>query len=96
MRKFAGSCSPEQLHTLQTVFDLIWMELQANSSSSYSGPSDPDALRDEIARRVFSHCAGDQPNPKEIARQVLASFGIDEARWRQPQGECVPPKVIRH
>jgi len=33
MQKFAGTCSPEQLHTLQTIFDLIWMELMERTHS---------------------------------------------------------------
>lgn len=77
MQKFAGSCSPEQLHTLQSIFDLIWIELRSSSMSSYSGPSDPDELRDQIARRVLDHYDGDGTSSKEITRQVLASFGVD-------------------
>ena len=77
MQKFAGSCSPEQLHTLQSIFDLIWIELRSSSMSSYSGPSDPDELRDQIARRVLDHYDGEGTSSKEITRQVLASFGVD-------------------
>jgi hypothetical protein len=77
MPKFTGTCSPEQLHTLQSIFDLIWMELRASSTGSYSGPSDPDALHDEIAKRVLSHSTGDAADRNRIVRQVLASFGID-------------------
>jgi hypothetical protein len=74
MQKFAGSCSPEQLDILQTVFNFIWMELRASSNFGYSGPSDPEALRDEIAQRVFSLCEGEGADPTRI---VLTSFGID-------------------
>lgn len=77
MLKFSGTCSPEQLHTLQSIFDLIWMELRTNNTSIYSGPSDPDTLRDEIARRVLDHYKDDGIPPDQIIRQVLASFGID-------------------
>jgi hypothetical protein len=77
MQKFAGSCSPEQLNILQTVFDFIWMELRASSNSSYSGPSHPEALRDEIAQRVFSLYGAEGVDADQIAQQVLASFGID-------------------
>jgi hypothetical protein len=77
MQKFAGSCSPEQLTILQAVFDFIWMKLRASSNSSYSGPSDPEALRDEIAQRVFSLYGAEGVDPDQIAGQVLASFGID-------------------
>ena len=77
MQRFAGSCSPEQLHTLQSIFDQIWMELRENSISSYSGPSDPDVLRDQIARRVLDHYDGDGISSDVIIRQVLAGFGIE-------------------
>jgi hypothetical protein len=77
MQNFAGSCNPEQLHTLQRVFDLIWMELQANKFANYTGPSDPDAVRNEIARRVFDEFGFDGADGDEITRRVLKSFGID-------------------
>jgi hypothetical protein len=77
MQKFAGSCSPEQLNILQTVFDFIWMELRASSNPGYSGPSDPEALRNEIAQRVFSLYGAEGIGPDQIAGLVLASFGID-------------------
>jgi hypothetical protein len=76
MHKFAGSCTPEQLHTLQMIFDLIWMELQETSTSRYNGPTDPSALRDEIARRVLGQFDGGDLDTERIARHVLASFGI--------------------
>jgi hypothetical protein len=77
MQKFAGLCSPEQLQTLQRIFDLIWMELRASTTSTYSGPSDPDALRDEIARRVLANYKGADVDADQITRRVLSSFGID-------------------
>ena|SRR5687767_9718983 len=79
LQKFAGSCSPEQLHTLQSILDLIWMELRASSTSNYSGPSDPDMLREEIARRVIDRYNGGSDTPvHQIVMQILASFGIDK------------------
>jgi hypothetical protein len=87
MQKFAGACSPEQLSTLQTIFDLIWMEMRASSTSSYSGPADPDALRDEIAKRVLSQSNGNPADPNRIVRDVLASFGIDQPdAWERGNG----------
>jgi hypothetical protein len=77
MQKFAGSCSPEQLHTLQKMFDLIWMELRASTSSTYSGPSGPDALRNEIARRVLGNYKGAEVDADQITERVLSSFGIE-------------------
>lgn len=77
MQRFASSCTPEQLQTLQKIFDLIWMELQANGHSNYTGPSDPDALREEIARRVLgSHDGDDVLDANDITKRVLASFGV--------------------
>jgi hypothetical protein len=76
MHKFAGSCSPEQLHTLQTIFDLIWMELQETTTSKYNGPTNPNALRDEIARRVLGQFDGEELDAEAVTRHVLASFGI--------------------
>jgi hypothetical protein len=82
MLKFAGTCSPEQLHTLQRIFDLIWMELRASTMSNYSGPADPDALRDEIARRVLGQFAGDGLDADEITKRVLSSFGMETGHLR--------------
>jgi hypothetical protein len=77
MQTFAGTCSPGKLHTLQKIFDLIWMELRASSMSNYRGPSDPDALRDEIARRVFNQYDGTEIDAHEMTRRVLGSFGVE-------------------
>ena len=77
MRKHLGKCSPEQLHTLQKILDLIWMELRASSTGKYSGPSDPDTLRDEIARRVAKDGGNRATDLTGIIQSVLRSFGID-------------------
>src|SRR5687767_13830370 len=87
MLKFAGTCSPEQLLSLQKVFDLIWMELRANGSANYTGPTDPDALREEIARRVLAHHDGADFKADDITRQVLSSFGV--------QTDVLPPQAER-
>lgn len=59
------------------------------SLSNYSGPSDPDALRDEIAKRVLSQYARDGADADEITKQVLHSFAIEPqshvAMMRQQQ-----------
>ena len=82
MQKFAGTCTPEQLHALQRVFDLIWMELRANGHANYNGPLDPDALRDEIARRLFAEYDENDVIADNITKRVLSSFGVspDEIR----------------
>jgi hypothetical protein len=84
MQKFAGTCSPEQLHTLQSIFDLIWMELREHNTGSYTGPSEPDELREQIARRILDRYHGDGTSSGEITRQVLASFGIERPRPPAP------------
>jgi hypothetical protein len=76
MRKFAGPCSPEQLHTLHKIFDLIWIELREGSTSTYSGPSDPDALHDEIAHRVLTQFDAHGFSVDDTTNRVLSSFGI--------------------
>jgi len=76
MRKFAGTCSPEQLHTLQKIFDLIRLELRESSTSTYNGPSEPDALRDEIAHRVLTQFDAHGFCADDITKRVLSSFGI--------------------
>lgn len=64
------------------------MELRANGHSNYIGPSDPDALREEIARRVLGHHDGDDlVNAEQITKRVLGSFGV--------QTEVLPPRVGR-
>jgi len=84
MQRFAGTCSPEQLQTLQGIFDLIWMELRASTTSNYNGPSDPDALREEIARRVLGQFDGDGLDADEITERVLSSFGMEVDHLRSP------------
>jgi hypothetical protein len=84
MHKFAGLCSPEQLHTLQTIFDLIWMELQETSTSRYDGPFDPNALRDEIARRVLGQFDGGDLDAETVTQHVLASFAIQGRALHRP------------
>jgi hypothetical protein len=77
MQKFAGSCSPKQLHTLQKIFDLIWMELRANTNRTFNGPSDPDVLCAEIARRVLDNYDGKEVDSDQITKRILSSFGIE-------------------
>ena len=76
MRKVAGPCSPEQLHTLHKIFDLIWIGLREGSTSTYRGPSDPDALYDEIAHRVLTQFDAHGFSVDDITNRVLSSFGI--------------------
>jgi hypothetical protein len=82
MDQETGSCSPEQLHTLQKIFDLIWMELRAAGSSRFSGPIEPDILRTEIARRVMAYADEAEMTADEITDAVLLSFGIRKIDWK--------------
>jgi hypothetical protein len=93
MLEFSGTCSPEQLRKLQSVFDQIWMELRATSKSSYSGPNDPDELRDEIARRVLSCYERESTERAAIVRKVLASFGIGIRDARSQYGAAEHPRI---
>jgi hypothetical protein len=76
MQRDAGSCSPEQLHALQVIFDIIWMDLRAEGLKAFSGPTDdPEALRTQIAQRVMEH-ATTETSDDDIIGKVLESFGI--------------------
>jgi hypothetical protein len=87
MKNQSGSCSPEQLLALQKVFDLTWMELRFGESTNYNGPSDPDALREEIARRVIAEHHENEVHSDDIVWRVLASFGFQTAVFQpQPAG----------
>jgi hypothetical protein len=79
MQILARTCSPEQLHTLQKIFDLIRIELRDGSTSLYNGPSEPDALRDEIAHRVLTQFDAHGFSGDEVTKRVLDSFGFQAA-----------------
>jgi hypothetical protein len=79
MWKFAGTCSPEQLHTPQKIFYLIRMKLRDGSTSRYNGPSEPDVLRDEIAHRVLTQFDAHSFSGDEVTKRVLGSFGFQAA-----------------
>ena len=88
MRKYADSCNPERLHTLQKIFDLIWIELRANGSSNYTGPMNPDALREEIARRVLGRYDAHDFKADEIVQTVLTTVGIgSRGLWNGKEGK---------
>jgi len=53
------------------------MELRSSRASNYSGPTDPEALRDELARRLLSQYTQDTANADEITAAILRSFGIE-------------------
>lgn len=76
MHRHIGWCSPEQLQTLQRIFDVIWMELRAKGLDKFDGPTDPEALRAEIACRVFGQLADKDFDAEDITQRVLRSFGI--------------------
>jgi hypothetical protein len=49
MQKYTGACSPDQVHILQEICDVVMRELRANGTISRS--EDVELLRDVIARR---------------------------------------------
>jgi hypothetical protein len=53
------------------------MELRAKGFDKFEGPSDPDALRLEIASRVFEQVVNEDLNAEQITQRVLSSFGIE-------------------
>lgn len=52
------------------------MELRAKGLDKFDGPTDPEALRAEIACRVFDQFANEDFNAEDITQRVLSSFGI--------------------
>jgi hypothetical protein len=72
-----GWYSPEQLQTLQKIFDEIWMEFRAKGLGKLDRPSDRDALRAEIACRIFKQLDKETFKAEEITQHVLSSFGME-------------------
>jgi hypothetical protein len=64
---------PDQLRTLQQIFDEAW--LQITSSSQLIIVQDWRALRDDIACKVMDY-APSSLTDDEIIRAILASLGI--------------------
>ena len=73
MRNALNAIDPEQLCTLQTVFNQAW--LRANGSIDINVPTDWEALRSEIARRVLDY-AQTNLTDEEIVSAVLRSLRI--------------------
>lgn len=60
-RVYPRYCGPDQLRTLQSIFDHVWIELRANGT--FSGPTKPETVHGKIAHRVLGY---------EIGRQVMS------------------------
>jgi hypothetical protein len=73
MRNESGVFDPEQLRTLQSIFDTAWV--QATGSSKLAAIADWGALRDTLACRVME-LAQTNLTDDEIIRAVLSSLGI--------------------
>jgi hypothetical protein len=69
MQRYVGSCSPGQVHMLQTICDMVLLELQARG-----GVNSTALLRDVIARRVMSQFYDDTFKMETAAEAVLLSF----------------------
>ena len=76
MQTFPGSCSPDRVRALQSIFDAIWsVEVQ-------SGRRPSAALRNEIARRVMEHAADAELDADKIGRAILSVVDARaEHRW---------------
>jgi hypothetical protein len=82
MRKYSGSCSPDEVHILQDICDVVMRELREHGRVSPS--EDTELLRDVIARRVMSQFYGNGlmgDNGKTLSA-VLKSFGVDHPMER--------------
>jgi len=73
MRNELSSIDPEQLCTLQMIFNQAW--LRANGSIDINASTDWEALRNEIACRVMDY-AQTNLSDDEVIRAVLNSLGI--------------------
>jgi hypothetical protein len=79
MRRYSGACSPDEVHILQDICDVVLTELGAHGSISLS--EDIELLRDVIARRVMSEFYGYglMGNNDKTVLAVLKSFGVDHS-----------------
>jgi hypothetical protein len=57
------------------LVDNLWQNLRSKAYGSHTGPSDPQALRDEITRHVLE-CVERGLSDDDIIDFVLASFGV--------------------
>lgn len=73
MQNDPSAINPEELCTLQTIFNQAW--LRANGSIDIDASTDWEALRNEIARRVLDY-AQTNLTDEEIVSAVLTSLGI--------------------
>jgi hypothetical protein len=73
MRNDLSAINPEQLCTLQTIFNQAW--LRANGSININASTDWEALRNEVVCRVMDY-AHTNLTDEEIVSAVLTSLGI--------------------
>jgi hypothetical protein len=82
-RVYPRYCGPDQLRTLQSIFDHVWMELRANGT--FSGPTNPETVHGriahrvmgyEIGRQVMSYADNHQMTDSEITEAVISSMSI--------------------
>ena len=83
MQRYIGSCSPGQVHMLQSICDMVLFELQATR-----GANSTALLRDVVARRVMSQFYGDTFKVENAAEAVLLSFSAG-------RGEGMGPPVTK-
>jgi hypothetical protein len=69
MQRYLGSCSPGQVHMLQSICDMVLLELEARG-----GVNSTALLRDVIARRVMRHFYDETFMMETAVEAVLLSF----------------------
>src|SRR5215208_1369113 len=94
MHRYVGSCSPGQVHMLQSICDMVLLELQARG-----GVNSTALLRDVIARRVMSQFYDEIFKIDTAAEAVLLSFSAGGGEVMVPptskevERALVPPET---
>jgi hypothetical protein len=70
MQNHPGACSPKRLHSLQNVFDAIWMGLESEHSK-HTFPWDTQSARFRIAHYVLEHINDVKLDVDRIKQDVL-------------------------
>lgn len=74
MQTHPGACSPEKLHSLQKIFDAIWLELES-MHSRHTFPWDTESARFQIARYLLDHVNDLNVDVDQIKREILQKLG---------------------
>ncbi len=103
-RVYPRYCGPDQLRTLQSIFDHVWIELRANGT--FSGPTVPETVHGKIAHRVMGYEIGrqvmryadnHQMTDSEITKAVVSRMSITYQLASGSGGQvALKPDVARH